>query len=96
MCDNLQNLFWRVMFRVPESGPKVMLRAETAMLGMKHCIWREKIMFIRQIKNLEESSLAKAIYNEQKAQGWPGLVEEVTTICEQIGIIFKITNFFIK
>ena len=35
MCDDLQNFFWRVMLTVPESCPKIALRSETGMLGMK-------------------------------------------------------------
>ena len=37
ICDDLQNFFWRVILRVPESCPKVALRCETKMLGIK---WR--------------------------------------------------------
>ena len=43
MCDQLQNFFWRVMLTVPESCPKVALRCETGMLGMKWRVWREKL-----------------------------------------------------
>ena len=51
LCDNLQNFFWRVMFSVPESCPKIALRSETGMLGMKWRIWQQKIMLLRRIKN---------------------------------------------
>ena len=40
MCDKLQDLFWRVMLKVPESCPRIALRAETGMMGMKHRIWK--------------------------------------------------------
>ena len=35
-CDKLQELFWRIMLQVPESCPRIALRAE---IGMKHRIW---------------------------------------------------------
>ena len=50
LCDDLQNFFWRVMLTVPESCPKVALRSETKMIGMKWRIWMEKIMLIMRIK----------------------------------------------
>ena len=86
MCDQLQNFFWRVMLTVPESCPKIALRSETGMLGMKWRVWREKIMLFVRIKMHEECVLARQIYEEGKARGWPGLGEEVTKICEVIGI----------
>ena len=50
ICDGLQNLFIRIMLQVPISTPKVALRVEAGMLGMKHRIWMEKLslgLFIR-------------------------------------------------
>ena len=38
-CNKLQDLFWRVMLRVTESCPRVALRAETGMVGMRQRIW---------------------------------------------------------
>ena len=38
--DRVQDFFWRLMLRVPESCPKVALRAETGMTGMKHRVWQ--------------------------------------------------------
>ena len=37
LCDDLQKKIWRVMLAVPESCPKVALRSDTKMIGMK---WR--------------------------------------------------------
>ena len=50
LCDNLQNFFWRVLLKVPESCPKVALRCETQMMGMKWRIWEEKIFLLLRIK----------------------------------------------
>ena len=51
LCDDLQNFFWRVMLCVPESCPKVALRCETGMIGMKWRIWQEKILLLIRIKS---------------------------------------------
>ena len=56
--------------------PLASLQWDFALLDMKIRIWIEKLMLIMYIRNLEEGSLAKIIYKEQKSKNWPGLVEE--------------------
>ena len=70
MCEEIQELFWLVMFRVARSGPKVMLTAETVSLKMKQRILQEKLLSARRIL-LQEDSLARRMYEEQR---WDGLV----------------------
>ena len=41
---------------------------------------------LRHVRNLEEESLARQIYEEQKRNGWPGLHEESRIICEELNI----------
>ena len=43
-------------------------------------------MLLVRIKMHDESVLARQVYEESKARGWPGLGEEVSEICEIIGI----------
>jgi len=81
MCEELQELFWRTILQVPRGTPKVMLRAETASLKMKHRIWKQKLILVRRIQ-IQDRSLAKAIYEEQVAMGWPGLAREATELCK--------------
>ena len=71
-----KNFFWRVMVTVPESCPKIALRSETSMLGMKWRVWREKIMLLVRIKMHDESVLARQVYEESKARGCPALGDE--------------------
>jgi hypothetical protein len=85
-CDKLQDMFWRVMLEVPESCPKVALRAETRMIGMKHRIWEQKLLLTKRIKNLDPSYLSKRIYEEQRTNEWPGLVMEAKEICQELEI----------
>ena len=68
ICDELQNFFWRVILRVPESCPKVALRCETKMLGMKWRVWQEKLFLLMRIRKHEEGVLCRQIYEEAKAR----------------------------
>ena len=34
----------------------------------------------------QDDSLARRVYNQQLAMGWPGLAVEVTKICKQVGL----------
>ena len=86
MCDDLQNFFWRVILKVPESCPKVALRCETKMVGMKWRVWQEKILLILRIKNHEKGILCRDVHKECKSISWPGLGQEVTSICQELGI----------
>ena len=67
------------------STPKVALRAETGLRSMKHRIWSEKINLVLAIRKMQ-AGLAKEVYEEQVAQGWPGLAREVEEICSTIGV----------
>jgi hypothetical protein len=64
LCDNLQNFFWRVMLCVPESSPKIALRCETRMMGMKWRIWQEKILLLMRIKSQGMDTLCRQVYEE--------------------------------
>ena len=86
ICDGIQNYFWRVMLTVPESCPKIALRCETGMMGMKWRIWKEKIMLVVRIKDQDSSVLSRQVYEESLIRGWPGLGKEVSGICLEIGI----------
>ena len=87
LCDQLQNFFWRLILKVPESCPKVAIRSETGMLGMKWRIWKdEKILLLMRIRKQGEDTLSKQIYEEGKTMGWPGLSQEVKNICKDLEI----------
>ena len=84
LCDKVQNFYWRVVLSVPESCPKIALRAETRMISMKHRIWQEKLMLMKRIKIQSLETLSRKVLEEQKQRKWPGLTREVSRICEQI------------
>ena len=86
LCDNLQNFYWRVILKVPQSCPKVALLCETSTMGMKWRIWERKCLLLKQILELEDTALAKIITKEADENGWPGLAQEVRKICHDINI----------
>ena len=46
----------------------------------------EKLLLVLHIRSLEEETLAKKVYNEQKQQNWPGLAKEAEEICKFLEI----------
>ena len=96
LCDDEQNFYWRVVLKVPESCPKLALRCETRMIGMKWRLWELKILLLLRIKQQEETSLSREIYETGKRKGWPGLSSEVKEICKVIGMADANENYVTK
>lgn len=65
--------------------PLAALQWDFALLDMELRIWIEKVMML-YVRNLDDNSLAKKVYIEQKYQQWPGLVIETETICQKLKI----------
>ena len=86
LCNSLQNFYWRVILKVPESCPKLALLCETKMLDMKWRIWDAKCNRLVKTQCLDDEALAKQIYFEAETNNWPGLGREVRQICKQIHI----------
>ena len=55
-------------------------------MGMKWRIWQEKLLLLTRIKSHDTDTLCRQVYEEGRANGWPGLGREVTQICEELGI----------
>ena len=43
-------------------------------------------MMVLHLRSLDEASLARQIYEEQKEKGWPGLAREAKDICISLRI----------
>jgi len=84
--NGIQDFFLRLLWGAEPGTPKVALRADTGTRGMESRIWREKIMLVFHIANLEEEDLAKRMLVEQEANKWPGLLEEVNRMCETLNL----------
>ena len=63
LCDSIQNFFWHLVL-VPESCPKVALRSEPRMTGMKWRIWEEKCLLLKKILQLDNTAVAKRVCKE--------------------------------
>ena len=85
-CDELIYMFWRVLFKVPDSTIRIGLIAETSTVRTKWRIWKEKIMFVKRLQEMKTSVLARQVYEKQLQLGLPGLASEVIDICEIIKI----------
>ena len=68
-CDKLQEKFWRVMLEVPDSCPKIALRAETRMIGLKHQVWRQKLLLLKRIKGQKTGILSRQILEQDSCPG---------------------------
>ena len=75
----------RSLLKMPGSTPILALRALTGLLGFKWRIWQEKVLLVVAIKKAE-GTLAKLVMEEQLLMGWPGLCQEVSTICNTISL----------
>ena len=62
------------------------LRWESGVLGMSLRVWVEKILLVRHIRGMEENTLARQIYEEQKSNNWSGLATETKQICHKLVI----------
>ena len=45
-----------------------------------------KLVFVNELKNMEEYTLAKQVFNEQVESGLPGFAIEAKYLCEDIGL----------
>jgi hypothetical protein len=82
----LQNWFVRLTLRIGQRSPLDSLLWDFSLLDMSLRIWREKVMMILHIRSLDETSLARRIYEQQKENNWPGLARETKDICTSLNI----------
>ena len=84
--NSLQQWFVRLILQVGPGAPLAALTWETGLLDMKMRIYKEKLMLILHIRDMDEGSLASKIYREQVSKDWPGLAKECKEICEELKI----------
>ena len=84
--NQLQNYFLRLALQVGPGTSLAALSSDTMALDMGLRVYKEKILLVLFIRNLQDHTLAKQIYNEQRLKKWPGLVTETTQICNDIEI----------
>ena len=84
--NSLQVWFVRLILQVGQGSALSGLFWDTALLDFGLRIWIEKVMLIMHLRSLDESTLARSTYIEQKEKNWPGLVQETKTICQELKI----------
>ena len=84
--DNYQLEYLRALLHLPLSTPKACLIAATGRTRMKWRVWEQKLLLILAIRQQEEDVLAWQVLSEQVELGLPGLAQEASEICSQIGL----------
>ena len=69
--DALQNLFGKVLLRLPSSTVLPAYRAETGLRVMLWRIWEEKLLVMKAIKEMDDKELAKEVFKQQTEMDWP-------------------------
>ena len=49
-------------------------------------VMKQKVLLVLHIRNLDTSTLARQVYEEQKSMEWPGLALETANICKELSI----------
>ena len=81
-----QDFFLRLLLGTGPGAPKVALRADSATLSMPMRVKKQKVMMVKHIREPEQDSLAKLMYDEQVRNNWPGLAREAAEICAELYI----------
>ena len=84
--NQLQWWFLRLVLQVGPGAPLASLTWDNCVLEMGLRVQMEKIMMIISIRDLNEDTLARKTYEEQKKNDWPGLAKETTKFCQDLGI----------
>ena len=82
----IQFWFLRLALQVGQGAPKASLLWDNQVLFMQLRVWKEQIMLVMHIRNLDETSIANQIYKEQKEKQFPGLALETKIICQNLHI----------
>ena len=68
--NQTQNWFVRLVLKIGPGAPLPALSWDFAVLDMVLRIWIEKLMLVLHILMLEDESIAKQVYNEQRTNYW--------------------------
>ena len=83
--NQLQYYFLRLALQVGPGASLAALSWDVMALDMGLRVYKEKILLVLFIRKLQDHTLAKQIYKEQRLRKWPGLVTETTQICIDLG-----------
>ena len=94
--EDLQNLFFQILFQVPQSCPKIAGVWDTGSLLVEMTIMKRKINFAKYLKTQDSSSLSQQIFTEQEKLKFPGLVTEVDEIVKNLDIVEEYNDKNVK
>jgi hypothetical protein len=86
VLNQSQDFFLRLMWATGPGSPRVALRADLGTQSMESRVWSQKILLIHHMARLEEGDLARMMLEEQMKYNWPGLAQEVASLCEELGL----------
>ena len=84
--NQLQCWYLKLILQVGSGAPSNSLLWDTSVLDMSLKVKKEKVLIVFHIRNLDPSTLARKVYEEQKSMQWPGLAQETTVICQELAI----------
>jgi hypothetical protein len=84
--NKIQNWFLRLVLQVGPGASLAALSWDFSMLEMSLRVKIEKVMFVLYLRNLENTTVSRRVYEEQKRWCWPGLAEETKLICHYLQI----------
>ena len=84
--NSLQQWFVRLILQVGPGAPRASLLWDFGLLDIGLRIWLEKLMLALHVSRLEEGTLARLVFEEQKINQWPGLAEEAEQICRELSV----------
>ena len=79
--EDLQRMFYRLLFATPISTPSPALLWETGALTMKNRIIMRKLSFYHHVMRLEKEAVASRVAKVAERAGYPGLMREYQTLC---------------
>ena len=84
--NQLQMWFLRLVLQVGPGAPHASLAWDSGCLDMELRVKKEKLMMTLHLRDLEEDSLTRRIYEDQVSMDHPGLAKEAKEICKELGI----------
>ena len=76
-----------VLLQVPTGCPIPVIYWDCGGMLMEYRIVKKKLMFLHHLANLDDSSLAKQVYDVQLKLGLPGLIKECEQYLVKFGVI---------
>ena len=82
--EDLQRMFYRFLFATPISTPSPALLWEAGGWTMHYRIIMRKLTFYHHIVSLEEDAVASRVARVADRAGYPGLVKEYKSLCDEL------------